>query len=201
VLGGNHDDQALVHEHFPIEGAASGDYRYAVGVGDLRLVACDSTVPGDEIGAFGSERIAWLESILDEDTERPTVVAMHHPPIDIGIDALDVIRIPDPDALALGESLVGRPQVQRLICGHVHRASVCDFAATTVFTCPSNHLAAELEIGVGGTPDELELVPEPPAFAVHALLAGGALVSHLQPIVGAAVLGQDPVGIDPPAPA
>jgi hypothetical protein len=52
-----------------------------------------------------------------------------------------------------------------------------------VFTCPSSHLAAELEIGVGGSPADLELVPEPPAFAVHAMLGNGELVSHVQPIL------------------
>jgi Icc protein len=185
VIGGNHDDTALVHEQFPIEGGTGeGDYRYAVEFGDLRLVACDSNIAGSEAGAFGPERLAWLESLLDEDVETPTIVAMHHPPVDIGIDALDAIRIPDPDANALAESLSLRPHVLRLICGHVHRGSVSVLrGACPAFTCPSSHMAAELEIGVGGSPKDLELVPEPPALAVHAMLGRGELVSHVQPIL------------------
>jgi hypothetical protein len=74
--------------------------------------------------------------------------------------------------------------VLRLICGHVHRGSVSVLRdACPAFTCPSSHLAARLEIGVGGSPAELELVAEPPAFAVHALLGGGRLVTHIQPIL------------------
>ncbi len=60
---------------------------------------------------------------------------------------------------------------------------MADLGRCSVFTCPSNHLAAPLEIGVGGSPSDLELVPEPPAFAVHALLGDGAIVSHVQPIL------------------
>jgi Icc protein len=184
VLTGNHDDPELAREHFPLEGAEpDGDYRYSIEVGDLRVIACDSTVPGSDAGAFGAERTAWLESLLDEEVDRPTIVALHHPPIDIGIDALDEIRIPDSDAQALAASLASRPQVRRLICGHVHRAAVGAFAATTVFTCPSAHLASELEIENGGDSETLELVYEPPAFAVHALLRSGELVSHVQPIL------------------
>jgi Icc protein len=185
VIGGNHDDLALVHEHFPIEGGAGeGDYRWTAEVGDLRLVACDSNVAGSDAGAFGPERLAWLESLLDEDVETPTIVAMHHPPVDIGIDALDEIRIPDPDASALAQSLSLRPHVVRLVCGHVHRAATALLpGACPVFTCPSIYMAAPLEIGVGGEPSTLVLVPEPPAFAIHALLLGGGLVSHVQPVV------------------
>ena len=181
-ISGNHDDPALVHGHFPLEGRVDGDYRYVTEIGDLRLVACDSTVAASEAGAFGSERLAWLESLLDQDVDRPTIVAMHHPPIDIGIEALDEIRIADPDAAVLGESLASRPQVLRLICGHVHRAATGTIGGCQIFACPSNHMAAPLEIGVSGSPSDLELVAEPPAFAVHALLRGGGIVSHVQPI-------------------
>jgi Icc protein len=184
VLRGNHDDPVLIHKMFALSAEpGDGDYRYAIEVGGLRVVVCDSAVEGSDGGGFGPERLAWLESILDQDVERPTIVAMHHPPIDIGIDALDVIRIPDADAEPLASSLAQRSQVRRLICGHVHRGAVGTLGPTSVFTCPSNHLAAELEIRAGGSPDDLELVLEPPAFAVHALLEGGRLVSHVQPII------------------
>jgi hypothetical protein len=44
-------------------------------------------------------------------------------------------------------------------------------------TCPSTHLQAPLEI----PGDELRLVPDPPAFALHAAI-DGEVVSHLQPL-------------------
>jgi len=73
-LPGNHDDPTAVPAW------------YAVQCGSLRLVACDSTVPGADSGSFGPERLERLEQLLAEDPRTPTVVAMHHPPIDIGVE-------------------------------------------------------------------------------------------------------------------
>jgi hypothetical protein len=61
--------------------------------------------------------------------------------------------------------------------GHVHRTVVGSLGGCGVLACTSTHLQARLEIG---TP-ELTWTPEPPAFALHALL-DGELVSHVQPI-------------------
>ena len=54
---------------------------YAVRVGELRLLACDTTIPGRDEGEVDLE---WLESTLDEDRDSPTIVAMHHPPYSAG---------------------------------------------------------------------------------------------------------------------
>jgi 3',5'-cyclic-AMP phosphodiesterase len=155
VLPGNHDD-----------GIEAG---YVVQVGDLRLVACDSTIPGRDEGELD---LAWLEAALDDS---PTIVAMHHPPILTGIGGLDEIGLTNRDALA--ELLQRSPQVRRVIAGHVHRGAFGVAGGCGVVACPSTNLQAKLEIGAEG----FTIVREPPAFAVHALV-DGELVSHLQPI-------------------
>lgn len=160
LLPGNHDDPAAV-------GA-----RYAVTVGALRLVACDSTIPGRDDGELDLD---WLESCLAEEGETPTIVAMHHPPILTGIGGLDAIGLHNRDGLA---GLLERsPQVRRVIAGHVHRGAFGVIGGCGVVACPSTNLQAKLEIGSEG----FTTVREPPAFAVHALV-DGELVSHLQPI-------------------
>jgi 3',5'-cyclic-AMP phosphodiesterase len=158
VLPGNHDDGI--------------EARYAVQVGALRLISCDTTIPGrDE----GEADVAWLEAVLDEDLETPTVVAMHHPPILTGIGGLDEIGLINRDALA---GLLRRsPQVRRVIAGHVHRGAFGVVGGCGVVACPSTNLQAKLEIGSEG----FAVVHEPPAFAVHALV-NGELVSHIQPV-------------------
>ena len=155
VLPGNHD-----------EGVEAG---YAVQIGELRLVACDTTIAGRDEGEID---LAWLEATLDE---TPTIVAMHHPPILTGIGGLDEIGLTNRDALA---GLLQRsPQVRRVIAGHVHRGAFGVVGGCGVVACPSTNLQAKLEIGTEG----FTVVREPPAFAVHALV-DGELVSHLQPI-------------------
>ena len=155
LLPGNHD-----------EGVEAG---YAVEVGEMRLVACDTTIAGRDEGEVDLE---WLEATLDD---TPTIVAMHHPPILTGIGGLDAIGLTNRDALA---GLLQRsPQVRRVIAGHVHRGAFGVVGGCGVVACPSTNLQAKLEIGTEG----FTVVREPPAFAVHALV-DGELVSHLQPI-------------------
>jgi 3',5'-cyclic-AMP phosphodiesterase len=159
LLPGNHDDPRTI---------PAG---YAVRVGDLRLVACDTTIAGRDDGELDVE---WLEACLADDRDTPTIVAMHHPPILTGIGGLDDLGLTNREAL--GPLLERAPQVRRVIAGHVHRGAFGVVGGCGVVACPSTNLQAKLEIGAEG----FTIVREPPAIAVHALV-DGQLVSHLQP--------------------
>ena len=56
----------------------------------MRLIALDTLVRASH-GELCEERLAWLEARLGE-SDRPTVLFMHHPPFDCGIDAFDHAR-------------------------------------------------------------------------------------------------------------
>ena len=181
VIGGNHDERGGLRAAFEPAGAgADDDYRYATRCGPLRLVACDTTDPGRVDGRLGAERLAWLDARLGEDRETPTIVAMHHPPLLMGIPAWDAIGLPDADRAAVGEIIAGHPQVRRIVSGHVHRAALGSVGGCPVFTCPSTWVQGLLDFG---HPDTLALVPEPPGFALHVVVAG-ELTSHVQPVTG-----------------
>ena len=160
VLPGNHDDAAVV------------EAGYVVRVGELRLIGCDSTIPGRDDGELDLD---WLAGRLAEDRTTPTIVAMHHAPILTGIGGLDEIGLTNREAL--GRLLERSPQVRRVIAGHVHRGAFGVLGGCGVVACPSTNLQTKLAIGSEG----FTVVREPPAFAVHALL-DGELVSHLQPV-------------------
>jgi 3',5'-cyclic AMP phosphodiesterase CpdA len=162
LLPGNHDDPAVV---------PAG---YAVRVGEMRLVACDTTIPGRDDGALDLE---WLAACLDEDRESPTIVAMHHPPILTGMPVMDALGLPEADRAAFAELIAGTPQVKRVVSGHVHRAATGESGGRPVFVCPSSHLQLALDLEA----DEISLVREPPCFALH-VATGCEVVSHLQPV-------------------
>jgi Icc protein len=178
VLGGNHDDREALRASFPLPDADGEDYRYATRCGPLRVVGCDTTLPGRVEGSLAAERLAWLDARLAEDRETPTIVAMHHPPLLMGIPAWDEIGLPDVDRAALGEVVAAHPQVRRIVAGHVHRTVLGSVGGCQVFACPSTWIQALLDFG---HPDRLALVPEPPGFALHVAVAG-ELVSHVQPV-------------------
>jgi hypothetical protein len=63
------------------------------------------------------------------------------------------------------------------VAGHLHRALVAAFAGRPLVVVPSTYMQSALD----WSSEEFVLVPEPPAFGLHALL-DGRLVSHVQPI-------------------
>jgi 3',5'-cyclic-AMP phosphodiesterase len=60
LLVGNHDDPDGIRAHLGAPGAPGEPLQYATQIGPLRLIACDTTVRGQDAGALGPERLAWL---------------------------------------------------------------------------------------------------------------------------------------------
>ena len=93
LIPGNHDAREALraafadHAYLP----ASGFLQYASRTQPVRLIALDTLVPGKPHGALCAERLDWLEARLGE-SDRPTILFMHHPPFDCGIDAFDSMR-------------------------------------------------------------------------------------------------------------
>jgi Icc protein len=156
VLPGNHD-------------ALDWDGPYTADCGELRLVACDTTIAGRDDGHLDLD---WLEAQLAQ-SAAPTIVAMHHPPLLTGIGGLDAIGLPEHERVALEALLARSPHVRRVVAGHVHRAAFGTLGGCAVATCPSTNWQAKLEIGS----PRFSIVSEPPAFLVHT-----ADVAHVQPV-------------------
>jgi 3',5'-cyclic AMP phosphodiesterase CpdA len=146
--------------------------RYVADAGGVRIVACDTSIPGRPEGTL---ELDWLADRLAEDRETPTIVAMHHPPLDIGLTWLDAIGH-SLDARAALAGLLA-PNVRRIVAGHVHRTVTGTLGSCVVMTCTSTNVQAELDFLTTGEP----LASEPPSILVHALLDSGDLVTHVQP--------------------
>jgi 3',5'-cyclic AMP phosphodiesterase CpdA len=178
LLAGNHDDPDGMRAHLGAPGRPGEPLQYSVPLGPLRLVACDTTVRGENAGALGPERLAWLEAELTTDRKTPTVLAMHHPPVLIGIGVLDEIGLAEADRIAVGELVAANPQVQRIVSGHVHRGATGALNGCPVFICASSYLQLALDLGGDS---EIALVREPPVLGLHATV-GAELISHVVPI-------------------
>jgi 3',5'-cyclic AMP phosphodiesterase CpdA len=167
-LPGNHDDVGALLAAFPEVKAAN----YAVTVAGIRLLCCDSTVPGQPGGELSDPD--WLDAALAEEPDTPAVVAMHHPPYAIGVGWIDRMGHAHPERLA---AVIARhPQVVRVIAGHVHAGSVRGFAGTVATTCPSAY--RQLHVDPGGAPS---LTDAAAGYALH-LIDGGGAVTHFRPV-------------------
>ena len=192
-LPGNHDDRELMRLACADLGlfGHAGPLRFAVDLGRLRLIGLDSVIPGDAAGRLGPEQLGWLDSRLAEAMDKPTLVALHHPPFRTGIDHMDGMMLEDGAALA---AVIGRhPQVARVLCGHVHRSVQCDFAGTIGQIAPGTAHAVQLTL----TGEPARWVLEPPGMLLHQWQEGRGLISHVDFIGRYDVGGFD----EPPTPA
>ena len=176
LMPGNHDDRDQLRHSFPSHAYLGDDgfVQYSVKVGDLRLLTLDTCVPGQSHGTLCAERLGWLEAQLDACRDEPVVVAMHHPPFRTLIGHMDEIGLLEGSAAL--EALVARHHnVERVICGHLHRAIDVRFGGTIASTSPAPGHQVALDLA----PDAPSAwVLEPPGFRVHAW-DGERLVTHL----------------------
>lgn len=167
VMPGNHDDRALLREAFDLPGVEAEPVDYSAEVGELRLVAFDSNVPGQDPGRYDIERLRWLDAELGKQPERPTVLAMHHPPLPTAVPEWDGINLEPGQRQLLAEVVARHPQLRAIVGGHLHRIAAGALAGCPVVSAPSTYLQARPDFESEG----VDFVPMP-GFALHALRDG-----------------------------
>lgn len=176
VLPGNHDDRALIRQAFDLPGEGDDPVRYSVDAGELRLVVFDSNVPGQDPGRYDPEQLRWLDAELGTDPERPTLLALHHPPLVTGIEEWDGINLEPGQLPLLAEVVARHPQLRAIVGGHLHRVAASALAGVPVLAVPSAYLQARPDFETEG----VELVPHP-GFALH-VLRDGKLASQVESV-------------------
>ncbi|KUZ78690.1 metallophosphatase [Burkholderia ubonensis] len=177
LMVGNHDDRAALRRAFADRPEwQDGEFvQYAFDVGAVRVLALDSQVPGASAGDLCDARLAWLAAQLDAARDRPVIVALHHPPFASGIGHMDALRLAPAAAAKLDALLRGYPNVERVLCGHVHRTMFARFGGTiaSAVPAPAHQVAFDLR---DNAPSAFRL--EPPAFAVHRHTPDAGVITH-----------------------
>ncbi len=180
AVPGNNDDRAKMRETFAENGTlpAEGEFlHYTVEDFPLRLIALDTLNPEGAAGEMCNKRLKWLKDRLAEQTDRPTVLFMHHPPFRTGFPCIDEPPFTGAQDLA---RIVGRhANVVHVMCGHAHRQMHARWAGTAVSVAPST--AFQMNLDLRPQPDVLNLL-EPPASLVYHWRPDGGLVVHPSPI-------------------
>jgi Icc protein len=182
LLVGNHDDRKALRDAFREreELQTGGEFvQYAIDIGPkrgpLRLIALDSMVPGESAGLLCDARLAWLEEQLDAARGKPVIVALHHPPFVTGIGHMDALRLEPTSADKLAAIVARHPNVERVICGHVHRPMFVRFGGTiaSAVPAPAHQVALDLRDDAPSA-----FMMEPPAFALHRYDSVNGLITH-----------------------
>ena len=178
---GNHDDRDCFSELFPDVERPDGFVQYVHDdpAQPLRFIIIDTLEPGRHGGGFCATRAAWLKARLAEERDKPTMLILHHPPIETGIDWMTA----DPEAAwirRLRRAMEGADNVVSMVSGHIHRPMLTLWAGRQLSVCPSTapQVALDLREIDPAKPDKRPMiVADPPAFALH-LWTGRRVVTH-----------------------
>jgi Icc protein len=128
AVGGNHDELANVRSVF---GRTD-----TIEVGSWRVVAVESAIPGE---IHGSVDVDELIDRLDRADERPTLIAIHHPPRSTSTHPWFQLI----GAEQLLAALIDRPNVRAVASGHLHEAFRLRAGGLELCGSPSTYYAIE----------------------------------------------------------
>ena len=176
VIPGNHDQRHNLREalkHLPGVAADPHYVQYVVDDYPVRLLMLDTLVPGAAHGELRTEQLDFLDRSLASAPDKPTIVAMHHPPFACGIAHMDRINLRN--ATAFAAVIARHKQVERIICGHHHRPIIARVGHAIASIAPSVAHQVELTFDPhdGGA-----FIFEPPAFALHRWTDSDGVVTH-----------------------
>ena len=173
LVPGNRDDKVAMRVSFDDLDYAKGTgefLHYVIEDYDTRLIGIDSTLAGERKGRFCEARQAWLDRMLGEQPDRPTLLFIHHPPFDVGDHYIGGYRHPE-EAAALERIVKRHSQVIGMLCGHVHWLVDREWAGTQARIMPS--IAVDVRKGI----DEDEAGGRP-IYMLHRLSGANGLVSE-----------------------
>lgn len=124
----------------------AGNHDVAAAMGELlepttlllpgwQLVALDSHVDDTPEASVSAEDWARVQLALGVNPDRFTIVATHHPPMEVGCPWLDKDRIKNGGELL--ESLSERPSVKGMVFGHAHQTVETEYRNMPVLGTPS----------------------------------------------------------------
>jgi Icc protein len=176
VIPGNHDDRENLRRAFAdqLYLADTAEFlHYVVDDYPLRLIALDTLVPGRDEGELCQRHLAWLHARLTEQPRRPTLIFMHHPPFATGLPVFDNMSLRG--TAEMGEIIRQHPEIEAVICGHVHRSIHTRWNGTVACTAPSISFQYPMDIVGSGV---IQPLNENPGGRLYVWHPDRGLVAH-----------------------
>ena len=176
---GNHDDREAFSKIFSDENFTDGFLQYTIENWPLRIIVLDTLEPGRHGGAFCKTRAKWLKAELDKAPQRPTLIALHHPPIETGIGWMTASD-DDEWVIRLHDVISKYDNIVHIISGHIHRSIFKRFAGTnlSVARAVAPQVALDLaKIDIDTPDNRIMLVDAKAGYSLHEW-DGKALTIH-----------------------
>ena len=181
AIPGNHDLREPMRAAFSdcawMPKGAGEPVCYSFDIGPLRICALDTLVEGEAGGALGADQLTRLDASLTSGKDRPAIVMLHHPPVKSGIQSMDAMRLQSPEAF--GAIIERHGNVERVICGHLHRTMHVRWRGTTVSVAPSTVDQIHLAFRARTQPAS---IAEPIGYQLHYWDDDDRLITHMAPV-------------------
>ncbi|MEM7067165.1 MAG: metallophosphoesterase [Cyanobacteria bacterium P01_B01_bin.77] len=137
-LPGNHDSLPVlqqVFQHLPrSQGLTSVD------LGSWQLILLDSVLPHAKFGEgyLSSQILQSLQAYLQDQPHKPTLVALHHHPVPVGIDWVDQMQVQNAHEFLTFVKQFSH--IKLVVFGHIHHEFQQQFdSGPSFYGCPSTY--------------------------------------------------------------
>ena len=166
AIPGNHDRREPFRKAFAETEwmPKLGPINWVLPFEDLVIIGLDCLVEGEPFGRLGQESFDFLHYQLNQFSQEVIVVAVHHPPFQVGIQHMDIQRMMDPEREKLLRVLRRDQRQVSIICGHLHRSIFSNVKGINCIVAPAPAHAVNLDLRPDG-PAEYSF--DPGGFLIH----------------------------------
>lgn len=177
MLPGNHDCNSTLKKVFSHQQWSQNSQflNFSLDGFPIQILGLDSSIPNTNYGELCDERLHWLEKELQSLGNKKALIFMHHPPIKVGIEHMDIQNLKK-GAPLLGKLLKLYPNVLGIACGHVHRSTFTLWNNVVISTAPSPSHQVVLDFNQKASP---AFILEPPAIHLHRYTKEYGLTTHI----------------------
>jgi len=180
VIPGNHDDPQLMLDTFAGTTCfpASGDtFQYVIEDFPFRILALNSHCANTELPELGEKRLTWLQHQLGR-SDKPALIALHHPPMTTGIELIDMGG--SEWFQGLNSVVAAHSHVKLVICGHCHTDVCGRIGHALVYMAPATSHQLIATRGAEIAPSSVNI---PAAPTLHQFIDGNFVSgSHAWPV-------------------
>lgn len=168
ALPGNHDDPVLLADTYP---GSPTDSVQVTQHGSWQIIRLNSCLPKSPCGRLSEKNLSKLESVLAQNPDQSSLLAVHHQPVTVGSPWIDKYRMLEPGPFL--QVIDQHEAIRAVVWGHVHQVFETNRNGIAMLGGPSS--------AINGIPGAEQFTPNTlgPACRWLELRADGSLKSHI----------------------
>lgn len=169
TIPGNHDDIAIMKRIYPHKTVS---YQNQVLLKHWNLIFLNSHLSGTPAGYLEKNELDMMESSLEKNKNKHTMIVLHHQPISVGSKWLDNLGLRNADEF--WKIVDCYPQIKLILYGHIHQQHETTRKGIPCLGTPSTC------IQFMGKVDDFKLEDIPPGYRWLELYADGKFNSGIK---------------------